>query len=231
MFISISLALIALCAGMLLLAKTNKDNLGLFFKSISFFFIIGSFLVMILSAVFGFTRMMFHHRHNEKRSHRHHKKHHKFHGGHWQRNHYWNSEEGAMSWHGENNDNDPGGFEPHEPGEQPNGFEHHRGSQGFDHGNGQDNRNDRVERRTKHLTEQLKLTPDQTSKLQEIFKTSLEKEKEIRQKSNGDWEAFKKGAKENRQQRTEAIKKILTPEQLKVFNENNARKDGEHNQD
>jgi hypothetical protein len=39
-----SLTLIALAGGMFLLAKTNKDNLGIFFKIISLFIIIGSFM-------------------------------------------------------------------------------------------------------------------------------------------------------------------------------------------
>ena len=42
--VSISLALIALLGGMFLLAKTQKDNLNLFFKVVAYFIIVVSFL-------------------------------------------------------------------------------------------------------------------------------------------------------------------------------------------
>jgi|GEM_PF-5202160 len=57
-FIPISVALLALTSGMLLLAKTRKENLGKFFKVISYFIIISSFLIMGLTIIGGFTRML-----------------------------------------------------------------------------------------------------------------------------------------------------------------------------
>ena len=47
---SIALTLIALTGGMFLLAKTHKDNLGVFFKIIAYFIIIASFLNLICTA-------------------------------------------------------------------------------------------------------------------------------------------------------------------------------------
>jgi hypothetical protein len=236
MFIPISLALLALSAGMLLLAKTNKDNLGLFFKSISLFIIIGSFLVMGLAIVSGITRMMLHGGH-EQGAHRHHKRHHNFYGAEGgQRNwrHHWNSDENNMRGYGENEGR--GEFE-HGEFEEGRGPEHHGFGHGeFGHGGferhewqGNNNMDERMERKSKHLSEMLKLNSDQETKLKEIMKTSMEKEKEIWTKSNGDREQFKKLSKENHQNTTESIKKILTPEQLKLFNEKEEQRETGHN--
>jgi ABC-type lipoprotein release transport system permease subunit len=63
-FILIPLALLALTAGMFLLAKTRKENLGKFFKAISYFIIIASFLIMCLTLIGGFTRMLMHRMHH-----------------------------------------------------------------------------------------------------------------------------------------------------------------------
>jgi len=50
-FISISLTILALTGGMFLLAKSNKDNLGIFFKIIAYFIIIASFLNLAGSTI------------------------------------------------------------------------------------------------------------------------------------------------------------------------------------
>lgn len=50
-FTSISLTILALTGGMFLLAKTNKDNLGLFFKIIAYFIIITSFFNLAGSTI------------------------------------------------------------------------------------------------------------------------------------------------------------------------------------
>ena len=46
-----SLTLISLTAGMFLLAKINKDNLGIFFKVIAYFIIVASFLNLACCAL------------------------------------------------------------------------------------------------------------------------------------------------------------------------------------
>lgn len=50
-FISVGLSLIALAAGMLLMAQTNKENLGIFFKIVSYFIIISSLLNLACTAL------------------------------------------------------------------------------------------------------------------------------------------------------------------------------------
>jgi len=49
--IPIALTLIAITAGMFLLAKTNKDNLGILFKIVAYFIIISGFLNLACSAM------------------------------------------------------------------------------------------------------------------------------------------------------------------------------------
>jgi Spy/CpxP family protein refolding chaperone len=205
MFIPISLALLTLSAGMFLLAKTNKEDLGKFFRVISFFIIISSFLVMGLTIVRGFTRMILHKAHMQERmAYPEHRMHYKYfdHGyrnrGSYERMGRWNDEENRMP--GEENERHE--FERHEH------FEHH-----------EMNPEERLEKMTKRFSENLNLKPDQVNKLKEILKASLQKENEIRSQNNGDREQLGKLLKENRQGRIEAIKKILTPEQLKQFNE------------
>ena len=58
---SISLALLVIVAGMFLLAKTSKDNLGKFFKIVSYFVIISGFLVIFCSITYGIVRMKMRH--------------------------------------------------------------------------------------------------------------------------------------------------------------------------
>jgi hypothetical protein len=53
LLISISVSLIALAGGMFLLEKTNKDNLGLFFKVIAYLIIILSLLILACTAIKG----------------------------------------------------------------------------------------------------------------------------------------------------------------------------------
>jgi len=49
--ISIALALLSLTGGMLLLAKTNKDALNVFFRIVSWFIIVSSFLTMVCAGM------------------------------------------------------------------------------------------------------------------------------------------------------------------------------------
>src|SRR4051812_43753689 len=51
--LSVSLCLISLASGMFLLGKTNKDNLSLFFRVISYFIIVVSFLTLACTAMQG----------------------------------------------------------------------------------------------------------------------------------------------------------------------------------
>ncbi len=53
----LSITLIAIVAGMLLLAKTQKDNLGTIYKVISYFVIISGFLALICGACCGVCRL------------------------------------------------------------------------------------------------------------------------------------------------------------------------------
>ena len=57
-FIPISLALLAFSTGMFLLAKTRKENLSRFFKAMSYFIIIVSFLIICLTFTGGFKSML-----------------------------------------------------------------------------------------------------------------------------------------------------------------------------
>lgn len=52
-FVSTALSLMALAGGMILLAKANKDNLGLFFRIIAYFIIIAGFLILACIAFYG----------------------------------------------------------------------------------------------------------------------------------------------------------------------------------
>ena len=222
MFIPISLALLALSAGMFLLAKTNKEDLGKSFKVISYFIIICSFLVMALTVVCGFTRMILHKARGHKHERRFHpgmyRMHRPFfhHGGGYGRMERWNDEEDGRGPEYEN--------------------EHHRFGYGYE---GQErfsnrwegmesNPEERLERMTRHLSEKMNLNADQTHKLQEILKASMQKENEIRTQTNGNREEFKKLSRENWQNRSEAIKKILTPEQLKLYNEREESRNQDH---
>jgi hypothetical protein len=63
MLISFSLALVALAAGMFLLAQTMKDNLNLFFKVVAYFIIVASFLGMACIGIHGAVRMYSKHEH------------------------------------------------------------------------------------------------------------------------------------------------------------------------
>lgn len=55
--IGLSLTLIAIVAGMLLLAKTQKDNLGNIYKAISYFVIITSFLGFLAGVCCGLCQV------------------------------------------------------------------------------------------------------------------------------------------------------------------------------
>lgn len=55
--IGLSLTLIAIVAGMLLLAKTQKENLGNIYKTISYFVIITSFLAFLAGVCGGICMM------------------------------------------------------------------------------------------------------------------------------------------------------------------------------
>ena len=55
--IGLSLTLIAIVAGMLLLAKTQKDNLGNIYKAISYFVIITSFLGFLAGVCCGLCQI------------------------------------------------------------------------------------------------------------------------------------------------------------------------------
>jgi hypothetical protein len=55
--VSFSLALVALAAGMFLLAQSMKDNLNIFFKVVSYFIIVASFLSMACIGIHGAVRM------------------------------------------------------------------------------------------------------------------------------------------------------------------------------
>lgn len=57
LLISVSLSMISLAGGMILLERTNKDNLGLFFRLISYFIIIVSFLALAFTALQGCMSM------------------------------------------------------------------------------------------------------------------------------------------------------------------------------
>lgn len=215
MFMPISLALLALSAGMFLLAKTNKEDLGKFFKVISFFIIICSFLVMGLTIVRGYTKMILHQTkmqegmfYPEHRMHREFFHHSRGNEGSYERMNRWNNGEDRMR--GEENEHHE--FERHEHPEYSEG-----------------NADERLERMTKRFSENLNLNPEQVRKLQEILKPSIQKENEIRSKNNGDREQLRKLLKENRQSRVEAIKKILTPAQLKQFNEREEHVEVNHN--
>jgi len=63
--ISTALTLLSLSAGMFLLAKTNRDVLGKFFKIISVFIIIASFLNLGGTALHCAMRVYMHHYHYE----------------------------------------------------------------------------------------------------------------------------------------------------------------------
>ncbi len=56
--IGLSLTLIAIVAGMLLLAKTQKDNLGAIYKVISYFVIITAFLAFLCGVGCGICRSL-----------------------------------------------------------------------------------------------------------------------------------------------------------------------------
>lgn len=63
--IAVALSLLALTGGLFLLAKTNKDSLGMAFKLVSWIVILFSFLVFLCSVVQGFQKMFRHHDHME----------------------------------------------------------------------------------------------------------------------------------------------------------------------
>jgi Spy/CpxP family protein refolding chaperone len=82
-----------------------------------------------------------------------------------------------------------------------------------------DSWNDRKEWEIKRLTEKLNLTNEQVIKVQEIFKNSVQEEAK-RNETNENEEKYGNLMREEHHKKMEAIKKILTPEQLKLFNEN-----------
>jgi len=217
MFIPVSLALLVLTAGMFLLAKTNKDNLGRFFKFISIFIIACSFLIMGLSLVRGFTKMILHKAQRQEQGfYREHRQHHRS----FDREHPYRR---MQDW---NNRDEENNMPEYENEHRSHEFENFREPHQFrDHGWSEKNGGMRVERMVERYTTSLNLTADQIIKLKEILKSSFQKQKELMSQPNGNREQFRKLAKENRESRMEAIKKILTPEQLKVFNEQGERRD------
>jgi hypothetical protein len=68
-FISFALLLTAIAAGMFLLAKTNKDGLGNFYRFVSWFIIVSGFLGILLCGMMCLFRMCcggFHNREHDK---------------------------------------------------------------------------------------------------------------------------------------------------------------------
>jgi predicted membrane protein len=63
--ISIGMSLIALSTGMFLLAKTNRDSLSLFFKIISYFIIVASFLNIGCAIIYGGIHSIYKHYHHQ----------------------------------------------------------------------------------------------------------------------------------------------------------------------
>jgi Spy/CpxP family protein refolding chaperone len=167
--ISVSLALLAVTAGMFLLAKTRKESLGIFFKAISYFIIIAGFLIICLGLIGAFTRMIMRKTHPTENHECH--THHQYHKAAFKRHQRigrWNKMQNSDEIHGE---------------------------EGYLH-------NDGYEWEIKRLSEKLNLTSEQISKIREIFNKNIQqKEQQLNQ-------------------RKEAIKKALNPEQLIIFNEN-----------
>src|ERR1700739_59307 len=100
-FTSISLIILALTGGMFLLAKTNKDNLSLFFRIISYFIIIGSFLSLVCLTIH--CSMRFYGReslYNEIRMHE------KFMDNHARFYRYMNDDDDRHDWRWSNYDGD-----------------------------------------------------------------------------------------------------------------------------
>jgi hypothetical protein len=60
-FISIALLLLVIAAGMHLLAKTNKEALGSFFRFVSWMLIVSGFLAIALCTLMCICRMCMHH--------------------------------------------------------------------------------------------------------------------------------------------------------------------------
>ena len=172
MLVSVSLALLAVTAGMFLLAKTRKEGLSIFFKAISYFIIIAGFLVICLGLIGGFTRMIMqkiHHSENhECRTHQHHLP--------------WMKEE----------------FKHHEGMGRSGRWDKMRGNDGINH---VEEHHNGSEWKIKRLSEKLNLTSEQISKIEDIFKKNIQ---QIEAEQN---------------QRREAIKKVLNPQQLTIFNE------------
>ena len=59
-FVSLALLLMAIAGGMFLLAKTNKDNLGNFFRFVSWFIIVSGFMGLLLCGLMCICRMCCH---------------------------------------------------------------------------------------------------------------------------------------------------------------------------
>lgn len=200
-FIPISLALLAFSTGMFLLAKTRKENLSRFFKAISYLIIIASFLIICLTVIGGLKSILICRIDNlENRECMMHMQEQIA----WMRGRFSLHGEigGINSWNGMNL--------------PPNGYERDSLE---NHLNDLTGRNDWE---IGQQSEKLNLTSEQIKKVQEIFKNSIPQEEEkLTQTNRNNKEVFEKIMREEHQNKMEAIKKILTPIQLRLFNESN----------
>ena len=77
--------------------------------------------------------------------------------------------------------------------------------------------NEKADRQLKRITEKLKLTTDQQTKIRAIILVSITQEDADRKEANGDMEKLKGLNRQRDEKKKEEIKKILTPEQLKIY--------------
>jgi len=82
----------------------------------------------------------------------------------------------------------------------------------------------KAQRQTERLTEQLSLTTDQQAKVKEINLAAVSKNESARNDKSLSEEAKKQSFKRNEDARKQMIKALLTPEQLKKFEENESQR-------
>lgn len=76
---------------------------------------------------------------------------------------------------------------------------------------------EKADRQLKRITEKLTLTTDQQTKIRAIILVSINQEDADRKEANGDMEKLKALNRQRDEKKREEIKKILTPEQLKIY--------------
>ena len=200
----VSFTLLALIAGMFLLAHTKKDNLGGFFKFISWFVIVSSIVMMVYAISANSCRLMMRCKMGcDKEM--------------MMGKCGMHGPEGMMGCCG--HDGMMGGCDKEKMG----CCDKEKGMMGCDKDKEKMGCKDmdkmtpeqKADAKVKMLTEKIKLTPEQAPKVKDIFLKCYQSCDMNMKDAKGDKDKCNKMCEKNCKDKVEALKKVLTPEQFK----------------